>query len=317
MTAKHESADEVDSAIDGLYQAPLDRFTADRNALAAELRKAGRRDDADRVKALPKPSVTAWAVNQAWWRDQPAFQAMLDAGETLRAAHMARLRGQSADVRAAAEARQDAVNAVVDVAVHALGGSDAVNPDARYRIAGTVEALASSGVPPDATVGRLSKDLQASGLEALSALTGIGPAPPARAPVPRPVVVSRTPERPVKSAREAREGAKAEAAAREHAQRIANAKASVAERETALGAAKTDATETAHAEKKARAALDSATARVADLEEKLENAHEQERAARRGLAQATKAASEAEMIHARTTRDVNAARERLEGLQKD
>jgi hypothetical protein len=154
------------------------------------------------VKAL---FVTAWAVNQAWWRDQPRFQAMLDAGDALREAHIARLRGQSADVRAAAEARQRAVNAVVDRAVDALGGPDEVTPDARHRIAGTIEALASSGVPQDATVGWFSKDLQASGLEALSALTGIAPAPPTKAPAPRPVVVSRTPEPTKPTTREARE----------------------------------------------------------------------------------------------------------------
>jgi hypothetical protein len=317
MTAKHDPTDDVEVGIDGLYQGTLDRFTANRNALASELRKARRGEDADRVKALPKPSVTAWAVNQAWWRDREAFQAMLDAGEALRSAHLARLQGQSADVRAAAEARQEAVNAVVDAAVRALGGPDDVSPDARHRIAGTIEALASSGVPADATIGRLSKDLQASGLEALSALTGLAPAPPPRAPAPKPVIVARTPEKPKPSTREAREEAKAEAAARERAQKIADAKASLAEREAGLRAAKADASETASAEKKSRAALDTATTRVADLEAELEQAREHEREARRALAQATKAASEAEMIHARAVRDVNAARERLQELQRE
>ena len=92
MTAKHESAGDVDAAIDGLYH--VDQLTANRNALASQLRKAGQGDEAERVKALSKPSVTAWAVNQAWWRDQPRFQAMLDAGDALREAHIARLRGQ-------------------------------------------------------------------------------------------------------------------------------------------------------------------------------------------------------------------------------
>ena len=57
MTAKHESAGDVDAAIDGLYQ--VDQFTANRNALASQLRKAGQGDEAERVKALSKPSVTA------------------------------------------------------------------------------------------------------------------------------------------------------------------------------------------------------------------------------------------------------------------
>jgi hypothetical protein len=313
MSATHGSGGtDVDAAIDALYRAPLERFTSERNALAVELRKAGQRAEAHAVKGLAKPSVTAWAVNQVWWGDEPTFRAMLDAGDAQRSAHMALVRGQAADVRAAGEVRQKAVDAVVEAAVNALGGPSKVAPDMRHRIAGTVEALASGGMPPDATPGRLTKDLQASGLEALSALAGVAPGSTAKAPAPpRPVLVSRTADKPSSSKPEA----KAEAAARERAQKIADAKARLAEREVALRAAASEAAGTASAEKKARAALETATARVADLEEKLEAAHEHERVARRALAQATKAASEAEMIHARTTRDVKHAREQLDTLK--
>jgi hypothetical protein len=315
MSATHGSGGtDVDAAIDALYRAPLERFTSERNALAVELRKAGQRAEADAVKGLAKPSVTAWAVNQVWWGDEPTFRAMLDAGDAQRSAHMALVRGQAADVRAAGEVRQNAVNAVVEAAVNALGGPSKVAPDMRHRIAGTVEALASGGMPPDAPPGRLTKDLQASGLEALSALAGLAPGSTAKTPAaPRPVLVSRTADKP-SSSKPAAE-VKAEAAARERTQKIADAKARLAEREVALRAAASEAAGTASAEKKARAALETATARVADLEEKLEAAHEHERMARRALAQATKAASEAEMIHARTTRDVKHAREQLDTLK--
>lgn len=50
--------------IDELYKLPLDEFTPARDALAAELRSAGDRDGAARVKKLRKPSLSAWAVNQ-------------------------------------------------------------------------------------------------------------------------------------------------------------------------------------------------------------------------------------------------------------
>ena len=65
-TARAPAAD-LESAIDDLYQLPLEAFVAERNALATAVRKAGDRAAADRVKALAKPSATAWAVNQAWW----------------------------------------------------------------------------------------------------------------------------------------------------------------------------------------------------------------------------------------------------------
>jgi hypothetical protein len=82
-------ADELGAAIDTLYQGPLDGFTAARNELAAARRKAGDREGADRVKALAKPTGTAWAVNQVWWRDRSVMERLLAAGEGQRAAHRA------------------------------------------------------------------------------------------------------------------------------------------------------------------------------------------------------------------------------------
>lgn len=314
--ARRQEADaDLEAAIDRLYQAPLDAFTAARNALAAERRKAGDREAADRIKALPKPGLTAWAVNQAWWRDRPAFEAMLEAGRALRAAHIAHAKGKAGDVRAAAEARQRLVDAVVDRAVDALGGPGEVTPDTRHRIAGTVEALASSESwdPPP---GRLSKDLHASGLEALSALANLIPAS-GRTPTPaRPVIVSRTPPKPLPATSRADRDTRAEAAAREHAAQVADAKARLASREEALRAADAEADEHAAAEKHARASLERAAARVADLQQELDAARDAEREARRTLAQATRTASEAEMTRARTARDVKAARERLDELEK-
>ena len=53
----------VDEEIAGLYQLPLADFTAARNALA---KQAGAR--ASEVKALQKPPVAAWAINQLYWQ---------------------------------------------------------------------------------------------------------------------------------------------------------------------------------------------------------------------------------------------------------
>ena len=56
--------------IERLYALPLEEFTAERDALAKRLRKDGDRESADAVKALKKPSVAAWAINQVR-RDRP------------------------------------------------------------------------------------------------------------------------------------------------------------------------------------------------------------------------------------------------------
>ncbi len=306
-------AEDLDAAIDALYQAPLETFTTRRNALAAERRKAGDREAAERIKSLPKPGVTAWAVNQAWWQNHDAFRAMLDAGEAERAAHAAFGRGKPADVRAASEARQRAVQAVVDAAVAALGGPGKVSPDARYRLLGTIEALASSGVPGNVRIGRLSSDLQSSGLAALSALAG--GAPTVREAPPRPVIISRTTRPGAAAGAATHADALADEAARVHAARLAAAREGLSARESALAEAVADAAARDAADREARAVLDAATARVAEIEEALDRAREDERTARRARTEAARARSEAEMVRARTARDVERARGEVDALE--
>src|ERR1700737_5621001 len=54
----------VEDVTDRLYGLPLAEFTRARNEAAAELRKAGRRDAADEIKALRKPTASAAAANR-------------------------------------------------------------------------------------------------------------------------------------------------------------------------------------------------------------------------------------------------------------
>lgn len=297
---------DVESAIDRLYQLPLERFTAERNALAAELRKAGDRAAADRVKALGKPSVTAWAVNQAWWRNRDVFDALLDAGDALRAAHQAKAAGKAADVRAASDARQQALEAVVEAAVEALGGRDRVGADTRHRLAGTLDALASRDAASAAGVGRLTSDLHSTGLDLLGALAG-SVRRSSEPPPPRPTIVSRRPAKPAAD-REA-ESRAARAAA------VAAAREQLAARKAALRQAEADAAAAQKTEKKARAALEHAADVVADLERRLDAARDEEREARRAHSQAVKAASEADMVRARTARDVAEVERRLGSIE--
>ena len=330
---------DVEASIDALYRGALDRFTADRNALAATLKKAGDKVSAERVKALAKPSSTAWAVNQAWWQHQDRFQAMLDAGAAQRKAHVAWTQGRQADVRAAGEARRAAVSEVTEAALQALGGHKAVAPDVQYRIAGTVEALASSGVPEGEAPGRLTRDLQSSGLDALTALAEAAGA------VQRPTIVARgtpdhggrapasrlvsavksspaTPQptpRPageaVETARERKAREAEEASARARATRLAHARARATESASALEAATRAADTAAADETEARAALDSSAKKRTDLEAALDEARAEEAAARRALSSAAAAASRAELDRARAARDATRAQEALAGVE--
>jgi hypothetical protein len=325
MSSRDES--ELDRAIDDLYRATLDRFTAARNALAADLKKAGDRENADRVKALAKPGMAAWAVNQAYWQDRAAVQALLESGETLRRAHVSFAQGTPTDIRAAVEARQQAVDAVIDLALGALGGAAKVAPDVRHRIAVTVEAIASSGWPDGAAPGRLTADLQSSGFEALSALlphgaesaprhprdAGLPASPPTSAAPSKPVLVKSAPP-PSAAKPSPREQAKAEQAAREREKTLADARTRLVNAEAALREAAKEMKEAAAAAAKARTASARLADEVSALEQRLDEARERARDTRRTLNEATQAASQAEMTHARTARDVEKAREALGSL---
>ena len=95
-------------AIDELYAAPLEAFTAERTRLARELREAGERPAAAEVAKLPKPSPPAWALNHVA-REQPqTVAAWLESARALRdaSANAAQvggdaIRAASADHRAA------------------------------------------------------------------------------------------------------------------------------------------------------------------------------------------------------------------------
>ena len=99
----------VDSAED-LYGLPLSEFTAARNALAAELKKGGDAESAATVKALKKPPVTAWAINQLVRAHPDDVAALLDVGERLRRAQDAVMEGSDpAALRSAIADRRELV----------------------------------------------------------------------------------------------------------------------------------------------------------------------------------------------------------------
>ena len=217
----------LDKSIDELYQLGLEEFTAARNALAKTL--SG--DDAARVKALGKPAVVPWAVNQVYWTSRSIFEKLLASGAKLRDAQLAALKGKSADIRAATDAHRHAIAAAVKEAER-LAGASGSHPasDALMR---TFEALSLVTTPPE-PLGRLTRPLQPAGFEALA-----GVSPHAARPhlVPNLHAAKAHPEnareREAAERREAREREKAAAArAKELARADARAKelAAVAKR---------------------------------------------------------------------------------------
>src|SRR5262249_124985 len=68
-----------------VYGAAPDAFTKERDALARELKAAGRTAASAAVKALKKPSRSAWAVDQLARRFPDRIGALLKAGDELAA----------------------------------------------------------------------------------------------------------------------------------------------------------------------------------------------------------------------------------------
>lgn len=272
-TAKSDSATGIDSEIDALYQLPLAEFTAARNALAARLKKSGRADDAERVKALAKPSVTAWTVNQLFWKRREAFDRLITTGERFRKAQASHLAGKSGDIRGPLEARRLALSELAKAAAATLrqaGGNP--TPDTMRRITTTLEALSTYGSLPEAPrAGRLADDVDPPGFETLAALvprigTGHAPGPSRVIPFQQKAKAERPSRKKVSPEEEARR------AAEERKAQIAAARKAVADAERALRDARKAAQQAEEALKKAAGRAKEADREKAEAERRLEKA---------------------------------------------
>jgi hypothetical protein len=181
--------------VERLYGLPLDDFVRERDALTRELRKAGRRDEADEVKALPKPSLAAWAVNQLARRQADDVRRLLEAAARLRSAHVS---GEG-DFAEAARAEQDAVRTLVRAAGDALREAGRPATDATLsRVGQTLHAaVADEDARADLERGTLRRELEPAGFGVLAGALPEGPTRPAPArarPAPAPRERDRTRE---------------------------------------------------------------------------------------------------------------------------
>jgi hypothetical protein len=146
-----------EDAVEALFQAPHEQFVAERKRLSGELKAAGDKDGAARLAKLARPPISAWVVDQLWWRARDAFEALFDTAERVRRGDL----GASAAHRdALAKLRAQAVQILSD-AQH--GTSEAT----LRRVTQTLSALAAAGSwAPDAP-GALSADRDPPGFEAI------------------------------------------------------------------------------------------------------------------------------------------------------
>jgi hypothetical protein len=174
-------ADEADE----LYALPLEEFTKARNELEKRLRKDGQREEAAEVKALRKPTVPAWALNQVARQRPGEVGDLIDAGRRVREAQDELLAGgdRKALDRAGSDQRElvrTLMRAAVDVGNEGGIGTGAAFED---KVGATLRAAAADDeVGAQLVAGRLEREHEAVGLLGFEA----GPAAPAReSPAPK------------------------------------------------------------------------------------------------------------------------------------
>jgi hypothetical protein len=216
--------DPLEAQLDRLFRLPPGELVEARNALADELRRAGDKAGAARVKAIKRPVPVAWAINQVCFAQPALLERARKVTHELRELH-ARPGVEAKRLTAAVEEQRVAMQAVVDAALRAgraVGMSE--NTLQPRKVFTTVQAwLAGKG---DEAPGRMTQELEASGFDAFAGMT-----------LPASVPMTAAPR--ATEAAEPHVAASASAAAGDAAQRVAleHAKHLVAQRERHAAAA--------------------------------------------------------------------------------
>jgi hypothetical protein len=172
---------DLEAELDGLYALAPAEFVDARDGLARRLKQAGQADAASQVKALRKPTVPVWVVNQLARRQPGEMKALLAAAERLRAAQEKALTGGSDELRDATAEQRSALrgltqhaNALLEAEGHGAGAATL------ERVASTLRAAATDPAGRDQlAAGRIGEELAAGGFGALAGMK-IPQAPPRR-----------------------------------------------------------------------------------------------------------------------------------------
>ena len=244
MTQPEESS-ELETAVVAVYRGPLEEFISRRDALAKELRAAKRREDADRVKALRKPSRTAWVLDNIVHEDPSVLDQLTAAIGAAQTVH------SGADLRAALDNVRTAIR---DVA--AAGARVAIRAgqpiDASALVTAVHAVIGETSAFNDLRAGRLVEVPAGGGLDILSAITisvpsppSVAPSQPIAAPIPAPPNAAPSAE----SARQAEQKA---------ARAIAAARADLQRAEASLATAREQSDRAAQSVRETQATLDAA-----------------------------------------------------------
>lgn len=166
------SADVVDTAT-RLYALPLDTFVEARNAAAAAARSDGDKHLAASLKALSKPSSSAWLVNVLVARRRAQVEEILELGASLRQAQAGMDRAR---LNALGQQRQRLIAAVARESLDAA--SETGHSAGAAALPGVEQTLRAALADPAAAAavltGRLVRTLEASGWETVDLEGAVG-----------------------------------------------------------------------------------------------------------------------------------------------
>lgn len=155
----------VDKAADELYGLPPGEFTNARDELAKRLRKDDR-EAANEVKALRKPTVAAWALNQLARERRKDLDELLAAGDKLQSAQEKLLAGgdRAAFQKAAATERELVAKLAAEAVSLTRAGGERPGAGLEEKVAATLHAAALDEETADQLrAGRLVREREAIG----------------------------------------------------------------------------------------------------------------------------------------------------------
>ena len=174
---------ELDDALDALYGVPLEEFTAVRNDLAKELADAGDSGSASKIKALKKPNLVAWAVNQIARRRPDDLARLFELRQELEDADGPQ------EIRKLGNERRSLVAGLVTAAREVLEeAGHAATAATTERISQTLLGVATEDDRSALLAGRLSREITSTGIEAFAMDAGLDAVPDAS---PRPSAKAR------------------------------------------------------------------------------------------------------------------------------
>jgi hypothetical protein len=157
----------ADDALERLYAADLEEFTAERTTLVRELRDAGRDDDAEEIAGRRKPPLPAFLANRLARERSREMGSLIGAAQKLSQAHRS---GNAEALRDAQAELGETLRKLVSAASEVAGRQ--VSDPVEQRLAETLRAAAvDSGAAALLRRGILPDEVEASGFDALAGMS--------------------------------------------------------------------------------------------------------------------------------------------------